>query len=456
MTYFFETYGCQMNKAESAGIEHLLLQRGWTSAPSGKTADLIIINTCSVRLTAETRIAGRLGIYSALRKKRTEVGEKFTIVVTGCMAERLRDELKKKFPIVDYVVGNFQKKHFTDIAFSLEQAGALSEFSADFDEESTYTFAPLSAEKDAFQAFVPIMHGCNNFCTYCIVPYVRGREISRSPKDILQEIDILSAQGVKEITVLGQNVNSYYWHDEKTHILTDDNLPVDFPRLTEIIARHLRDTDSSIKWIRFMSSHPKDLSDDLIDVMSRERALCRHIHVPVQHGSTAVLQRMNRKYSRNDYIDLINRITTKIPDVSLTTDILIGFPGETEDDFKQTTELMELIEFDAAFMYYYNPREGTPAANYEDQISLEVKKERLAKIIALQQQITQKKMSRRLGQIHDVLAQGVSRDNDNELIGKTEQDERIVFEAAKENIGFFVKVRLDELQGNTFRGTIQT
>lgn len=462
MTYFFETYGCQMNKAESAAIEQFLIARGWSAAETPETADLAIINTCSVRATAEKRIFGRLGWFSALKAVRNGTRDAknasfplaaracadgrppLTLVVTGCMAQRLLDSLQKDYPVVDYVVGNFQKQHFQDIIRAVEEHRPRIQV----EEEPVYTFASVSWEPGAFTAFVPIMHGCNNFCTYCIVPYVRGREVSRSPEEIFAELDQLSAHQVREITLLGQNVNSYRWQNP-------DGMEIDFPRLMELIARRIRDTGSTIGWVRFMSSHPKDLSDRLIDVISREPVLCRHIHLPVQHGSSEILRRMNRKYTREQYLDLVSKIRSKIPDVSLTTDILIGFPGETETDFEDTLSLLAQVRYQAAYMYYYNPREGTPAAGYPDQIPVEIKKARLQRIIDMQLEITREETAARLGKTVTVLAETVSRDNPAELLGKTEQDERVVFAAPESCCGTFVQVQLVELTGNTIRGILK-
>lgn len=462
MTYFFETYGCQMNKAESAAIEQFLIARGWSAAETPETADLAIINTCSVRATAENRIFGRLGWFSALKAVRNGTRDAknasfplaaracadgqppLTLVVTGCMAQRLLDSLQKDYPVVDYVVGNFQKQHFQDIIRAVEEHRPRIQV----EEEPVYTFASVSWEPGAFTAFVPIMHGCNNFCTYCIVPYVRGREVSRSPEEIFAELDQLSAHQVREITLLGQNVNSYRWQNP-------DGMEIDFPRLMELIARRIRDTGSTIGWVRFMSSHPKDLSDRLIDVISREPVLCRHIHLPVQHGSSEILRRMNRKYTREQYLDLVSKIRSKIPDVSLTTDILIGFPGETETDFEDTLSLLAQVRYQAAYMYYYNPREGTPAAGYPDQIPVEIKKARLQRIIDMQLEITREETAARLGKTVTVLAETVSRDNPAELLGKTEQDERVVFAAPESCCGTFVQVQLVELTGNTIRGILK-
>ena len=506
MTFFFETYGCQMNKAESSAIEQLLLARGWSAADSAQTADLIIINTCSVRATAESRVNGRLGWYTALRKERCE-GKPFVLAVTGCMAERLKEKIQERFPAVDYVVGNFEKERFADIAAAAENAGIktneninASPFRAavfrlptagkkpaavqnvppytvgaglqsartfgwqaendkeDFPDTPAYSFAPLSLEPGAFQAFVPIMHGCNNFCTYCIVPYVRGREISRPFAEIVKELDVLSERNVCEITLLGQNVNSYRHAGQVPQAeqagQTGQVGTIDFPLLLDRIADHLEKTSSPIKWIRFMSSHPKDFSDDLIGVIKNRPRVCRHIHLPVQHGSSRILQKMNRRYSRETYLDLVDRIRSALPDVSLTTDILIGFPGETEEDVEQTLSLMRRVRYEAAFMYYYNPREGTPACSFADQVPTDEKKARLQKVIDLQQVITKEEALKKLGQTVTVLAESPSRDDKAELLGHTERDFRVVFAAGKELCGYFVQVRLDKLHGNTFRGTI--
>ncbi|MGP1587094.1 MAG: tRNA (N6-isopentenyl adenosine(37)-C2)-methylthiotransferase MiaB [Treponemataceae bacterium] len=458
MNYYFETYGCQMNKAESAATEQILCSRGWSASPDAENADLIIINTCSVRATAETRIHGRLGWFSSLKKDRAKNGQKdFTLIVMGCMAQRLMENLKKQFSVVDYVVGNFQTKFFNEIFNAVEKGFHLD----DLEETPVYTFATESYEKGSFSAFVPIMHGCNNFCSYCIVPYVRGRELSRSPNDILMELDQLNKNGVKEITLLGQNVNSYCWNKTKNesrtcgkHIEENEDEFLFFPELLKIITAHIRETSSSIEWVRFMSSHPKDLSDQLIGVIAEDDLLCRHIHLPVQCGSTSVLNRMNRRYTREHYIELVEKIRKNIPDVSLTSDILIGFPGETDEEFEQTVSIMKQIRYEAAFMYYYNIREGTPAASYKDQISIDVKKSRLAKIIDIQQKITKEEKSKQLGKTVKVLVENLSHNDPKELVGRTERDECVVFVADKSLIGNFVNVKLEQLSGITFRGRI--
>ncbi|MCR5080425.1 MAG: tRNA (N6-isopentenyl adenosine(37)-C2)-methylthiotransferase MiaB [Treponema sp.] len=457
MTYFIENYGCEMNIAESAAVEQILIKRGWKKADDVQLTDLVIINTCSVRGSAEERIFGRLGFFTGLKKVRKcspdakyrhmETAAEYvkkngpvplTVIVMGCMAERLLKELKKMWPVVDYVVGTFGKEKFNEIIPAIEKNDVYEMGEI----EPVYKFAESYYEENAFSTFVPIMHGCNNFCTYCIVPYLRGREISRSVNDILHELDILSERKVREICLLGQNVNSY-----------NDN-GVKFPQLLKIISKHLDEIKSSIEWIRFESSHPKDFSDELIEVIKTDRKICRGIHLAVQHGSSEVLRRMNRKYTREDYISLIKKLRESVPDVEVTTDIMLGFPGETEAEFEEAYSLMKEIEYESAFMYFYNPREGTPAEKMENQVPLEIKKERLQKIIDLQLEITQKVMKRRVGKTIKVLADIVSKDNQNELLGKTEQNERVAFKADPKLIGSFVTVKLESLNGNTFKGTL--
>jgi len=456
MTYFIETYGCEMNIAESASVEQLFIARGWEKAESAQLADVAIINTCSVRGSAEERIEGRLGWYNGLkavraghpgakRKMHQEAADyvaangprPLTFVVMGCMAERLLHDFKNTHPFIDYVVGTFAKHHFGEIIDGISEGRKPFEV----DDTEQYKFAAVSAEQGAFSTFVPIMHGCNNFCTYCIVPYLRGREISRPINEILNEIDVLTKYGVREITLIGQNVNSY--NDGETN----------FAKLLQIIADHLRETKSTIEWVRFMSSHPKDFTDDVIDVIAKEEVICRHIHLPVQHGSSAVLEKMNRRYTREHYLALVQKIKDRIPDVSLTTDIMMGFPGETEEDVELTLDLMRQVKYESAMMYYYNPREGTPAAKLE-QLPEELRKERLQKVIDLQLIHTDEQMKKRVGQTVKVLAESVSRDDKEELLGQTEQHEKVAFKAEKSFIGKFVMVKIDELNGHTYKGTL--
>lgn len=429
MTYFFETYGCQMNKAESSALELELDSRAWTAAASAEEANLVILNTCSVRATAEQRTLGRIAHFAAEKKKHP-----LTLLVAGCMAERLGDSLKEKG--ADFVMGTSARSLFPSILQALESGKEW----VDTDEQPRFTFSSSHLSKGDFSSFVPIMHGCNNFCSYCIVPYVRGREISRDPASILDEIAMLEAHGVREITLLGQNVNSYQWHD--------GNRQVDFPMLLDMIASSLK----KVKWLRFLSSHPKDFSDAVIDVMASHPVFCRYLHLCVQHGSDAVLKRMNRKYTRAHYLGIIERLRKALPDIGLSTDILVGFPGETEKDIQETLDLMKEVRYANAFMYYFNPREGTAAYTMEDQIPDELKKERLARVIELQLEHSAQRLHERIGVCEPVLVQGPSRRNKEELIARTERDEMIVFTGNSADIGSFIDLEFSSLRGKTFRG----
>ena len=453
MTYLFETYGCQMNIAESAAMERVFLSRGWSKAADVETADVVVVNTCSVRGSAEERVAGRLGFLGALKKVRSGEAKKgferaseyarggggpLTIIVAGCMAERLSDRIQRQWPCVDYVVGNFAKGLLPQL---IEDIECGRHFVAT-DEVPAFSFAQSYWQEGSFSSFVPIMHGCNNFCSYCIVPYVRGREVSRPFDQITGEVDFLSSQGVKEITLLGQNVNSYSANG------------MDFPALLAALCSHLDGISSPIEWLRFESSNPKDFSEHLVDTLAANPRVCRGFHIAVQHGSNAILERMNRKYTKEDFVRLVARLREAMSDCEITTDIMIGFPGESQVDFDETLDLMREVRFESAFMYYFNPREGTAAASMEGQIPLDVKKARLAKVIELQLELTKEVMARHVGETVKVLATTVSRDNKDELLGKSERGECVAFKAPVSCIGQFVRVHIDGLSGNTFRGTM--
>lgn len=447
--YFFETYGCQMNHAESVSVSRILNELGWTEAATPDDADLVLINTCSVRITAETRVFGRLGFFSALKKKKP-----LAILVMGCMAQRLLESLKTDYPFIDYVVGMFEREQFAPIFKEIEIKHKRLQFANEFtnlklnEKPQSYVFAPSSYKDGSFQSYVPIMNGCNNFCTFCIVPHVRGRELSRPLADILAEVKDLGRRGVREITLLGQNVNSYHGIDE-------NGASVDFPDLLRRIA-HICDKDDTIGWIRFMSSHPKDMSDDLIQVIAEEPRVCKLVHLPVQHGSNSILKRMNRRYTREKYFSLVKKLRTTVSGLALSTDILIGFPGETEEDVEQTLELMQAVSFDSAFMYHYNPREGTPAYKFAEWIPHKVKIARLDRIIQLQLKTTAKKMEHRVGSQVKVLIESHSKNNYDELFGHTELGEMVVLEGknSPQLIGQFANVRLQSLRGKTFRGIL--
>ncbi len=418
-----------MNKAESEALAIELEAAGWTPGDDSADADLVVLNTCSVRLTAEERLAGRLGHYRHEKERRD-----FTLAVVGCMSERLKDGFRERFPEIDLVVGTFQKGRFLDaLGETLRTRRPLT-----LADGGEYRFAPLHSRGD-FKAFLPVMHGCDNFCSYCIVPYVRGPEVSRPPEEIVRELEDLKSRGVREVTLLGQNVNSYAYRNNGTRL--------DFPGLLRLVA----DGMEANGWIRFLTSHPKDCSRALVDRLASSRALCRHLHLPVQHGSDRILGLMNRGYTREDYLRLVREIKNTVSDVTITSDILIGFPTETEEDFRSTLDLMREAEFDDAYTYYYNPREGTKACSLGDTVSRGEKLSRLREVIELNRTIKRKRQLGRLGRRERVLVEDVSKKNPGELLGRTEHDEMAVFPGSSEMIGTFLTVRLKTLQGTTFR-----
>ncbi len=433
MNFLIETYGCQMNKAESAAIERILLEHGWRETQEVSEADLVLLNTCVVRATAENRAWARISQLCALKKQRS-----FVLCITGCLAENQKFDIKKMAPGVDFVLGNFQKTSFEALVTSIENGRE----SLVVDETPVYQFSKQHSERGAFQAYIPISHGCDNFCTYCIVPYVRGRETARAPSEILAELDYCIAHNVREITLLGQNVNSYFWKNE------GDSL--DFADLLALVSKHC--ADSPIKRIRFLTSHPKDLSQKTIDVMRANESIAKHLHLCVQHGSNAILKAMNRKYTREQYLDLVKRLRTAMPDITLSTDILVGFPGETEQDIDDTLALMDQVQFVYSFMYYYNPRKGTPAATMPDQIPLAKKKLRLERVIQTQKVHTKQIMQKLLGKRLAVLVLSISKKKNNELLASSEQDIMVCFEGDAELIGSYCLVDITGISGNTFKG----
>lgn len=424
--YWLENYGCQMNKAEASAIELELQENGWICAASEYEADIAIINTCSVRKTAENRIWGRIGYYQHLKKT-----QDIKLAVIGCMAENWKDQLKKKAPAVDFIAGTKGQK------LLVQKLIGNYDGQEDFLEDNKYSFHNSHGTKDAINALIPIMHGCNNFCSYCIVPYVRGREVSRDSDEILNEIQKLVTLGVKDVTLLGQNVNSF----------NDASKDVNFAGLLRRIAR-----ETGVMRLRFLSSHPKDLTDDIIEVMASEDNICNHLHLPVQHGSTKVLNEMNRRYTKDDYLCLVGKLKTAMPGISLTTDIMVGFPGETEEDVAQLVDLMETVRFSESFTYFYNPREGTKAFDRLDSLPEKLKKERLARIIELQREITHNVFSSRIGTEVEVIAESLSKKSDKEILGRTERSEIVLFPGKKELIGKVLTVKITSLKGQTFFG----
>ncbi|MDY4889177.1 MAG: tRNA (N6-isopentenyl adenosine(37)-C2)-methylthiotransferase MiaB [Sphaerochaetaceae bacterium] len=438
-SYWMEAYGCQMSKAESDAIESLLLGQGWTKASVSEQAQAVILNTCSVRQTAENRIWGRLGFFAHQKSVQPLV-----LILTGCMAERIPEELSSRARFIDYIIGTNDKMRIVDILNSrvtkegvvLDRVkGAEAPVKGD-----VYEFAKLHYSKDDVTAYVPIMNGCNNFCSYCIVPYVRGREISRSVESIIDEIKQLDAMGVHEVQLLGQNVNSYKYGDWT------------FARLLTEICRHL----VNIQWVRFDSPHPKDFGDDVIEVLAREPRIAHHYHIPLQSGSDRILQLMNRRYDVSRYLDIIDKIKAVIPDATFSTDVMVGFPSETEEEAEQTRKVMERVGFIEAFMYYWNPREGTRANDMEGQISEKDKVARLQKIIDFQLANCALIKRNRVGDVQKVLVTQVSRDDSKQMLGRNEHSEMVAFDARDVlEIGSVVSVKFNSLNGNTFQGVLE-
>jgi len=418
-----------MNIAESNALELQLKGAGLTPVKNAEEAAVAILNTCTVRKSADNRIWGRLGYFGAIKKKRPLI-----LIVTGCMAERLKDDLKGDAPYVDFVIGTNDKQRIVDI---------LASPNGTYDEkEEKYTFSESYYREGEFSSYVPIMNGCNNFCSYCIVPYVRGREISRDINDIIRELHYLDAKEVKEVTLLGQNVNSYHYEE--------DGKVITFPAL---LRRLCAEETKHIRWIRFDSPHPKDFTKELIEVIKREEKVAKHLHIPLQSGSSRILKAMNRKYTKEQFISLITTIRSAIPSVTFATDVMVGFPSESEEEYHETLEVLSFLQCSEAFMYYFNPREGTKAVELEDQIDEETKSRRLSELIDFQLEIFQSVRRARIGDILEVLVSQRTRDDANRMLGKSEHNEMVAF-TSDAPIGSFVTVRLTGLKGNTLQGEV--
>ena len=421
---FIETYGCQMNVADSEVIGSILRVAGYEICDDIKEANLILLNTCSIRDNAEQKIYGRLDQLNAMRR-----GKETLIGVVGCMAERVKEELITKYS-VNIVAGPDSYLTLPELIAEAE----LGHSAMNIELSTTETYRdviPLRICSKNVSGYISIMRGCNNFCHYCVVPYTRGRERSRDIQSILNEANDLVAKGYKEIILLGQNVNSYRFESETDGVIT-------FPELLRRVAQAAPHTR-----IRFTTSHPKDMSDDTLRVIAEEPNVCRSIHLPVQSGSSTMLKAMNRKYTREWYIDRIEAIRRIVPDCGLSTDIIAGFCGETEEDHQQTLSLMEYCSYDAAFMFKYSERPGTFASKHlKDDIDEKEKVRRLNEIIALQQELSARNNRNCIGKEYEVLIEGVSKRSKEQFFGRTEQNRTAVFDRKNYKIGDFVKVRV--------------
>ena len=430
--YNIITFGCQMNEHDSETIAGMLQEKGCVETMSRDDSDITIINTCSVRENADKRFFGTLGQLKKLKEKNPE----YVACVCGCMMQQqhIIDTIKSKYPWVDIIFGTHNIHRFPEL---LEKVYSEKKKIAETFEDSDQIVEGLPAKRlYKHKSFVNIMYGCNNFCTYCIVPYTRGREKSRKPEDIVREITGLVADGVKEVTLLGQNVNSYRGAGES-------GSECDFADLIYMI-----NDIEGLERIRFMTSHPKDLSDKLIQAFVDCEKLCNYIHLPVQAGSDSVLKRMNRKYTREKYLEVVERLRKAVPDIAISTDIIVGFPGETEEDFEETLSLVRSVKYDSAFTFLYSVRQGTPAAEYEDQMPEEVKHQRFDRLVDAVNADSAEKNAAYKGRIERVLVEGVSKKNENTLTGRTEGFKLVDFEGGRELIGQMVNVEITE--GKTF------
>ena len=435
LTANITTFGCQMNARDSEKLSGILREAGYVETES-EDADFVIYNTCTVRENANLRVYGRLGVLHGYKKKNPNM----KIALCGCMMQEATvvEKLQKSYRFVDLIFGTHNIFKFAELlAMTLESDRMIIDIWKDTDQ----IVEDLPNErKYAFKSGVNIMFGCNNFCSYCIVPYVRGRERSREAKDIVREIEALVKDGVVEVMLLGQNVNSYGKNLEQ---------PMTFAELL----REIEQIDG-LERIRFMTSHPKDLSDDLIEVMANSKKICPHLHLPLQSGSSRILKAMNRRYDKEKYLALAKKIRERMPDIALTTDIIVGFPGETEEDFQETLDVVRQVRYDSAFTFIYSKRTGTPAAVMEDQIPEDVVKDRFDRLLKEVQIISKEMAERFTGNEETVLVEEKNSQMDGYVTGRLGNNHVVHFERSEELIGKLIRVRLDECRGFYYMGTM--
>jgi len=432
--FYIRTYGCQMNEHDTEVMAGIFMALGYEPTDGVEDANVILLNTCAIRENAENKVFGELGHLKALKKERPDL----LLGVCGCMSqeESVVNRILKVHPFVDMIFGTHNIHRLPHI---LNEAYLSKEMVVEvWSKEGDVIENLPKVRKGNIKAWVNIMYGCDKFCTYCIVPYTRGKERSRRPEEIIQEVRHLAAQGYQEITLLGQNVNAYGKDFDDIEYglgdLMDEIRKIDIPR------------------IRFTTSHPRDFDDHLIEVLAKGGNLLDHIHLPVQSGSSDVLKIMARKYTRESYLELVHKIKEAMPNASLTTDIIVGFPNETEEQFEETLSLYREVEFDSAYTFIYSPREGTPAAKMKDNVPMEVKKERLQRLNAVVNEISAKKLKAYEGQIVDVLVEGESKNNPDVLAGYTEKSKLVNFRAPKSAIGKIVKVKITKAKTWTLDG----
>ena len=433
-TYCVVTYGCQMTAHDSEKLEGMLTEMGMTKAESRETADFVIFNTCCVRDNAQRRALGNVVWLKELKKTHPEL----MVAVCGCMMQQkgMGEQILRQYPFVDLAFGTHNLYRFAQLMLQAVKSRRRVVEVIQEEEGSIPEDLPVR-RSSPYHAYITIMYGCNNFCSYCIVPYVRGRERSRASSRILEEARQLKADGVKEIMLLGQNVNSYG---------LDVEGELSFAQLLAKL------DEVGIERIRFMTSHPKDISDELIDVIANSKHICHALHLPVQHGSTRVLESMNRRYSREKYLSRVQAIRAKIPDMSLTTDLIVGYPGETEEEFEETCSLVNEVGYDSAFTFIYSPRIGTRAADMPDQIPEKESSRRIQKLIAIQKENTRRNYAAYIGQVHSVLVEEASKRDENQMAGKNEYNITVNFPGDPSLIGQIVRVKIISAGESTLRG----
>lgn len=428
-TFHISTYGCQMNLADSSTLVSTMTSRGFQRVEDESKADLIIFNTCSVRDKAEQRVIGRLGEIKKFIKRKPHI----KVAVVGCMAQRLGDELTKIAPHVNYVLGTDRIFELPDVLEGNENTASIM---TAFGHEDMDLIEPI--KETPFSGFVTISRGCDNYCTYCIVPYVRGKERAHSVDQIIRNVNRLVDEGVIEITLLGQNVNSYNYND------------LDFPDLLKLVL-----SKTNVPRLRFMTSHPKDLSEKLIDVLTNEPRMMPHIHLPLQSGSNRILKRMGRVYKVEHYLSIVESLRNKLDYLSITTDLIVGFPTEKEEDFEQTLDVVRQVKYDSAFMFRYSVRPGTTASRYDDDIPEEDKIRRLNKLITLQQKIATERNQREIGQIRFCLVEGKSRRSEDTWRARSEGNKTVLFKGENINDGDIVPLRITSADAFTLHGEIE-
>jgi len=436
-TYHILTYGCQMNEHDSEKISGMLTSIGYEETDDDKNTDLVIFNTCLIRENAELKFFGKLGAVKDLKR----CNQDMLVAVCGCMMqkEETRQRVLKIFPFVDIIFGTNTIHELPSLIYNAE---INKNRSVDIIDNTDMIYENMPKQrKFKYKALVNITYGCNNFCTYCVVPYVRGREKSRLPIDIINEVKSLAQDGCKEITLLGQNVNSYGSNLENK---------ITFAELLYEINKI-----DGIKRIRFMTSHPKDLTDDLIKAIKDCDKVCHHVHLPVQSGSNDVLRRMNRKYTKEHYLDLVEKLKKEIPDVAITTDIIVGFPGETEEDFQETIDIIKKADYDSAYTFLYSMREGTKAALMEDQIPDEVKHERFDRLLDVLYTIVLNKNEQCVGKVYSVLVESLSKTSETFLTGRTEHFRLVHFKGSEDLIGEMVNVKITNVKTFHMEGIIE-